>query len=249
MGRLQNKVSLVLGGSGGIGGQIARGFAAEGAKIGIAGRTPEKVDAAVAALRETGAEAIGHTGELIGVRECTAAIDTVIGAFGRIDILVNSQGINVLKPAAEVTEADYDRVLGINLRSVFFACQVAHRHMKDKGGIIINIASLSAHRGWSRASPYAASKHGVLALTRTFAAEWASDNVRVNSITPGFYMTDLNRAMPEARKQSAIGGTPMGRFGTLDELTGTAIFLASDDAKFITGADIAVDGGFLARGI
>jgi gluconate 5-dehydrogenase len=249
MGRLQNKVALVLGGSGGIGGEIARGFAAEGAKIGIAGRTPGKVEATVAALRDTGAEATGTTGDLIGLRECNAAIDLIIGAFGRIDILVNSQGINLLKPAAEFTEADYDCVLGTNLRSVFFACQAAHRHMKGDGGVIINIASLSAHRGWSRAAPYAASKHGVLALTRTFAAEWASDNIRVNSITPGFYMTDLNRAMPEARKQSALSGTPMARFGTLDELVGTAIFLACDDSRFVTGTDIAVDGGFLARGI
>lgn len=249
MSRLQDKVALVIGGSGGIGGEIARGFATEGAKLGIAGRTPAKVDAAVAALRQAGAKATGHAGDLVGARECTAAMDAVVRAFGRIDILVNSQGVNVLKPAAEVTEDDYDRVLDTNLRSVFFACQAAHRHMKGKGGVIINIASLSAHRGWSLASPYAASKHGVLALTRTFATEWAGDGVRVNSITPGFYLTDLNRAMPEARKQSAIDGTPMRRFGTLDELVETAIFLACDDSRFVTGTDVAVDGGFLARGI
>jgi NAD(P)-dependent dehydrogenase (short-subunit alcohol dehydrogenase family) len=249
MRRLEGKVALVIGGSGGIGGEIARGFAAEGAKLGIAGRTPDKVDAAVAALRQAGAEAHAHAGDLKGARECAAAIDAIVGRFGRIDILLNSQGVNVLKPAAEVTEEDYDRVLNTNLRSVFFACQAAHRHMKGKGGVIINIASLSAHRGWSLASPYAASKHGVLALTRTFAAEWAIDGVRVNSITPGFYLTDLNRSMPEARKQSAINGTPMRRFGALDELVGTAIFLASEDSRFVTGTDVAVDGGFLARGI
>lgn len=249
MSRLRDKVALVIGGSGGIGGEIARGFAAVGAKIGIAGRTPDKVHAAVAALCEAGAEAAGHAGDLKGAHECAAAMDAIGRAFGRIDILVNSQGVNVLKPAADVTEDDYDRVLGTNLRSVFFACQAAHRHMKGKGGAIINIASLSAHRGWSLASPYAASKHGVLALTKSFAVEWAKDGVRVNSITPGFYLTDLNRSMPAARKQSAIDGTPMGRFGTLDELVGTAIFLASDDSRFVTGTDIAVDGGFLALGI
>lgn len=249
MNRLQDKVALVIGGSGGIGGSIARGFAAEGAKIGIAGRTREKVDAAIAALRQAGAEATGYVGDLAGARECAAAMDAIIRAFGRIDILVNSQGVNLLKAAADVTEEDYDRVLGTNLRSVFFACQAAHRHMKETGGVIVNIASLSAHRGWTLNSPYAASKHGVLALTRTFAVEWADDRVRVNSITPGFYKTDLNRSMPPAREQTAISGTPMRRFGTLDELVGTAIFLASDDSRFVTGTDVAVDGGFLARGI
>jgi NAD(P)-dependent dehydrogenase (short-subunit alcohol dehydrogenase family) len=249
MNRLRDMVALVIGGSGGIGGEIALGFAAEGARIGVAGRTLEKVDAAVNAIRAAGGEAAGHAGELTGAQDCGAAIGAIVAAFGRIDILVNSQGVNVLKAAADVTEEDYDRVLGTNLRSVFFACQAAHRHMKGTGGAIINIASLSAHRGWTLNSPYAASKHGVLALTRTFAVEWADDGVRVNSITPGFYTTDLNRSMPAARKQSAIAGTPMRRFGTLDELVGAAIFLASEESRYVTGTDVAVDGGFLARGI
>jgi NAD(P)-dependent dehydrogenase (short-subunit alcohol dehydrogenase family) len=240
---------LNLGGSGGIGGEIARGFAAEGARIGVAGRTLEKVDAAVNAIRAAGGEAAGHAGELTGAQDCGAAIGAIVAAFGRIDILVNSQGVNVLKAAADVTEEDYDRVLGTNLRSVFFACQAAHRHMKGTGGAIINIASLSAHRGWTLNSPYAASKHGVLALTRTFADEWADDGVRDNSITPGYYTTDLNRSMPAVRKQSAIAGTPLRRFGTLDELVGAAVFLASEESRYVTGTDVAVDGGFLARGI
>jgi NAD(P)-dependent dehydrogenase (short-subunit alcohol dehydrogenase family) len=249
MNRLRGMVALVIGGSGGIGGEIARGFAAEGARIGIGGRTLQKVDAAVNAIRAAGGEAAGHVGELSGAQDCGAAIDAIVAAFDRIDILVNSQGVNLLKAAAEVTEAEYDRVLGTNLRSVFFACQAAHRHMKGKGGAIINIASLSAHRGWTLNSPYAASKHGVLALTRTFAVEWADDGVRVNSITPGFYKTDLNRSMPPSREQTAIAGTPMRRFGTLDELVGAAVFLASAESRYVTGTDVAVDGGFLARGI
>jgi NAD(P)-dependent dehydrogenase (short-subunit alcohol dehydrogenase family) len=250
MGRLQGKVALVIGGSGGIGGTIARGYAAEGARIGIAGRTAARVDAALAALKQTGAEVIGHVGDLAGAHECAAAMDKIIGAFGRIDILVNSQGVTVLKPAADVTEDDYDRVLRTNLRSVFFACQAAHKHMRRQGGgAIINIASLSAHRGWTLAAPYAASKHGVLALTKSFAIEWAGDGVRVNSITPGFYKTDLNRNMSPAREAEAIAGTPARRFGELGELVGAAVFLASEEAKFVTGADIAVDGGFLAQGI
>jgi NAD(P)-dependent dehydrogenase (short-subunit alcohol dehydrogenase family) len=249
MGRLQDKVALVIGSSGGIGGVIARGFAAEGARVGIAGRTASKVETAVTDLKKSGTDARGYAGEITGTRDSAALIDKAAKDFGRLDILVNSQGITVMKPAADVTEEDYDRVLQTNLKSVFFACQAAHRHMRGQGGVIINIASLSAHRGWTLAAAYAASKHGVLALTRSFASEWATDGVRVNSITPGFYKTDLNRNMSPAREAAAIAGTPARRFGTLDELTGTAVFLASDDAKFITGADIAVDGGFLAQGI
>ena len=249
MGRLQDKVALVIGGSGGIGGEIARGFAAEGAKIGIFGRTKDKVEAAVATLKESGADATGRTGELASAASCKAMIDDFANAFGRLDILVNSQGTTVLKPIVEVTEEDYDRILATNLKSVFFACQAAHPLLSAAGGVIINIASLSAHRGWTLASPYAASKHGVIALTKSFATEWAPDGVRVNSITPGFFKTALNRAMSPAREASAVAGTPAGRFGQLAELVGTAVFLASDDARFITGVDIPVDGGFLARGI
>jgi NAD(P)-dependent dehydrogenase (short-subunit alcohol dehydrogenase family) len=249
MGRLQGKVALVIGGSGGIGGTIARGYAVEGARIGVAGRTKAKVDAALGALKQSGAEAIGHVGDLASARECAMAMEKIVGAFGAIDVLVNSQGVTVLKPATEVTEEDYDRILGTNLRSVFFACQAAHKHMRGRGGVIINIASLSAHRGWTLAAPYAASKHGVIALTKSFATEWAADGVRVNSITPGFYKTDLNRNMSPAREAAAIAATPARRFGELSELVGAAVFLASEEAKFINGADIPVDGGFLAQGI
>ena len=249
MGRLQGKVALVIGGSGGIGGSIARGYASEGASIGIAGRTSAKVENALLKLQQTGTKVSGHVGDLAGPRECAAVMDAVAREHGQIDIVVNSQGVTVLKPAAEVTEDDYDRVLRTNLKSVFFACQAAHRHMRDQGGAIINIASLSAHRGWTLAAPYAASKHGVLALTKSFASEWASDGVRVNSITPGFYKTDLNRNMSPGREAAAIAGTPARRFGELDELVGAAVFLASDESRFVTGADIAVDGGFLAHGI
>lgn len=121
MGRLRGKVALVIGGSGGIGGSIARGYASEGASIGIAGRTPTKVENALAALKQAGTKVSGHVGDLAGPRECAAVMDAVAREYGRIDIVVNSQGVTVLKPAADVTEDDYDRVMGTNLRSVFFA--------------------------------------------------------------------------------------------------------------------------------
>ena len=250
MGRLKDRIALVIGGSGGIGGAIARGFAAEGARLAIAGRTPAKVEAAVSVLRATGATATAHPRDLAGPEDCRALVDAVVAEHGRIHVLVNSQGTTVFKPAADVSGEDYDRVLDLNLRSVFFTCQATHRHMRGHGGAIVNIASLAAHRGWPLAAAYAASKHGVVALTKTFACEWAKDGVRVNAISPGFFMTDLNRRrMKPERKAAAVARTPLGRFGEIDELVGAAVYLASEEARFVTGVDLAVDGGYLAQGI
>jgi gluconate 5-dehydrogenase len=247
--RLKDKAALVIGGSGGIGGAIAEGFAAEGARIGIIGLRREKVDAALDTLKKTAANVAGCAADMTGAIACADAIDEMAEKLGHIDILVNSQGVTVLKPATELSESDYHRVIDTNLNSVFFSCQAAHRHMRVKGGAIINIASLAGHRGWPMAAPYAASKHGVIAFTRTFAAEWATEKIRVNSISPGFYRTELNKAMKPERVELATARTPMGRFGSLPELAGAAIYLASDDATYVTGADIAVDGGFLAKGL
>jgi NAD(P)-dependent dehydrogenase (short-subunit alcohol dehydrogenase family) len=171
--------------------------------------------------------------------------------LGPLDVLVNSQGTTVIKPSIEVSEEEFDLVMDTNLKSVYFACTILGRAMLARGqGAIINIASLAGHRGWPRACAYAMSKHGVLGLTRTLGAVWAERGVRVNSISPGFFMTELNRArMPEARKQAALARTPYARFGALEELVGAAVYLASPGAGFVTGTDIAVDGGYLAAGI
>jgi NAD(P)-dependent dehydrogenase (short-subunit alcohol dehydrogenase family) len=177
--------------------------------------------------------------------------DDVARDLGALDVLVNCQGTTVIKPSLEVSEEEFDLVMDTNLKSVYFACTILGRAMLERRrGAIINIASLAGHRGWPRACAYAMSKHGVLGLTRTLGAEWAEQGVRVNSISPGFFMTELNRSrMPEARKQAALMRTPFGRFGELEELVGAAVYLASPAAGFVTGTDIAVDGGYLASGI
>jgi gluconate 5-dehydrogenase len=247
--RLKSKNAIVIGGSGGIGGDIAEGFAREGAKVCIIGRRQEKIDAELAVLKKLGAEATGIAADMRGAKACAEAIEKAANALSGLDILVNSQGITVIKPAAELSEDDYNRVIDTNLNSVFFCCQAAYRHMKTKGGSIISIASLAGHRGWPRAAPYAASKHAVLAYTRTLAAEWGKEKIRVNSISPGFFATELTSQMPPDRVVVATARTPMGRFGEHGEISAAAIFLASDEASYVTGADIAVDGGYLSQGI
>jgi NAD(P)-dependent dehydrogenase (short-subunit alcohol dehydrogenase family) len=243
--------ALIVGGSSGIGFAIAQGFQAAGARVAIAARTPAKLARATDALKTADARTLGYT---VDVNDC-AAIESLAGKlardFGPLDVLVNCQGTTVIKPSLEVSETEFDLVMDTNLKSVYFACTILGRAMLSRGqGAIINIASLAAHRGWPRACAYAMSKHGILGLTRTLGAEWAQEGVRVNSISPGFFMTELNRErMPEARKQAALARTPFSRFGGVDELVGAALYLASPTAGFVTGTDIAVDGGYLAAGI
>lgn len=249
---LTGRVVLAIGGSGGIGRALVEGFARAGAGVAIASRNGDRVGEAVAAVEGIGSPASGHVCDATEIDTLPALMEAVVEAHGRIDVLVNAQGINIFKPATEVTPQDYDTLMGINVRSAFFASVAARERFmaRGEGGAIINIASLAAHRGWPGAVIYGMSKHGVLAMTRSLAAEWAGDGIRVNSISPGFFMTAINRdRMGEERKARAMARTPMGRFGEVEELVSAALYLASDSAGYVTGTDIAVDGGYLATGI
>ncbi len=247
--RLAGMKAIVVGGSSGIGASIAEGFAREGARVGIIGRRQEKIDAVLPSLRKLDPNAFGLAADMRGKAACAAAIDALAGDLGSFDILVNSQGITVVKPSAELSEEEYLSVIDTDLNSVFFCCQAAFPHFKAKGGSIISIASIAGHRGWPMAAHYAASKHGVIALTRTLATEWAANKIRVNSISPGYFRTELTSVLSPERVALATSRTPMGRFGELGELAGAAVFLASNEASYVTGADIPVDGGFLAKGL
>jgi NAD(P)-dependent dehydrogenase (short-subunit alcohol dehydrogenase family) len=247
--RLAGMNAIVVGGSSGIGASIAEGFVREGAKVGIIGRRQEKIDAVLAKLNKVNSGAVGYAADMRRRQACMDAVDALAGKLDRLDILVNSQGITIVKPSAELTEDEYLSVIDTNLNSVFFCCQAAYPHMRKTGGSIVSISSLAGHRGWPLAVHYAASKHGVLAITRTLAGEWAADNIRVNSISPGYFHTELTSTLKPEREALAISRTPMGRFGDLPEIAGAAIFLASKEASYVTGADIAVDGGFLAKGL
>lgn len=247
--RLEGMKAIVVGGSSGIGATIAEGFAREGARVGIIGRRQEKIDTVLHALRKHNPDALGHAADMRGKALCADALDRLTATLGSLDILVNSQGITVVKPSAELSEDEYLSVIDTDLNSVFFCCQAAYPHMKAKGGSIISIASIAGHRGWPLAAHYAASKHGVIALTRTLATEWAENGIRVNSISPGYFRTELTSTLRPERVALATSRTPMGRFGELGELVGAAVYLASKDASYVTGTDLAVDGGFLAKGL
>lgn len=247
---LDTKYALVIGGTSGIGKAIARGYLEAGARVIVAGRDTEKLKRALADLAPHG-EVYGYQADVSDQAGLRGLVGITLAHHGRIDVLVNCQGITLLKAAEEFTPEDWDMIINTDLKSVFFACAEVGRHMLGRGsGAIVNIASLASHRGWPRSALYAIAKTGVLSLTQTLAAEWAARGVRVNAISPGFFMTELNRdKMSPERKALALARTPAGRFGEVDELVGAAIYLASPAATFVTGETIAVDGGFLASGL
>jgi NAD(P)-dependent dehydrogenase (short-subunit alcohol dehydrogenase family) len=248
---LKNKVALVIGGSSGIGREIALGYQEAGARVVVLGKTPRKVDEVEDLLRKADPQAMGYAEDVTDTARLEAVIEEVAAAHGKLDVLVNSQGVTLIQPSENFTPEQYDLVVDTNLRSVFFACLAAGRHMLARGeGSIINIGSVASLIGLQKSAPYTVSKHGVLGLTRTLGAEWAPRGVRVNAIAPGYFLTDLNRdKMAPERKAMAVRRTPMERFGELGELVGAAVFLASPAASYVTGEIIRVDGGYLAGGL
>lgn len=247
---LSGRHAVVIGGGSGIGKAIAEGLGKAGARLTLAGRRRDMLDQA--------AGEFGKGGIAAGVDAVDATDMDQLKAFvarcektAPVDILVNAQGIMTLKPAEEFTPEDFDRIVTTNVKSVYFAALEFGRAMLARGrGSIISIASLASFRGFPRNAIYCISKHGVVALTETLAAEWAARGVRVNAIAPGFFMTDLNKdTMKDDRKALAMARTPMRRFGQTHELAGAAVYLASPAASYVTGVTIPVDGAFLASGM
>jgi NAD(P)-dependent dehydrogenase (short-subunit alcohol dehydrogenase family) len=242
---------LIIGGSGGIGRELALGLRSAGAKLLVAGRNEDRLAAVAAELEQPDAGQVTYAVDARSVDALNALAGRIAEEHGAPQILINCQGTIAIKPAFEMTEEEYDAILDTNLKSVFFACQAFGRHMVNAGGgVIINISSLSAHTGWANAAIYGASKWGVAGLTQSLAAEWGEAGLRVNAIAPGFFLTDLNRErMSEERKAEARRRSAMQRMGELPELVGAAIYLASDAARFVSGATLRVDGGYLSSGI
>ena len=245
------RTAFVIGGTSGIGLEIALGFQGAGARVVVASRDANKIEASVAKLKQKDSRSVGYKVDASSVIDMRRFAEQVWSEQGPIDILLNAQGTTVIKPALDFSEDEYALVMRTNIDGVFWACTEFGRRMIGRGsGSIINIASVSSFRGWPGSSVYAMTKSAVVSMTQSLAAEWASTGVRINAIAPGFFMTALNQdKMSDTRKALAIARTPMGRFGKLPELVGAAVYLASDAAGFTTGTTVAVDGGFLANGL
>jgi 2-dehydro-3-deoxy-D-gluconate 5-dehydrogenase len=251
--RVDDKVAVVVGGTGGLGGAIAGGLAAADATVVPTGRDPARVEAAAEAVRAAGRPSLAHPADTTVETELRDLRDHVLGAFGRVDVLVNAAGTHLRRPAEATGVQEWRRVLDVNLTGPFLACKVIGAAMLDQGdGRIVNLCSMAAHVGLQETAAYGASKGGLLALTRSLAREWAGRGVTVNSVSPGFFLTEMNAeliAEGTERRRRIDERTPAGRVGQPSELVGAVLFLASDAARFVTGVDLPVDGGFLAGGI
>lgn len=244
-----DQVVLVSGGSRGIGRAIATGFAERGARVIITGRDQVTLDEA---LQEMGSVPVAPRSMICDVSrsaDIEQAVDQVRQWYGQVDTLINVAGVNRRKPSLEVTEEDYDFIVDINLKGAFLLSQAVGRLMVEQGsGSQINIASLNTDRPLKHVLPYAVSKAGMGHMTRALAAEWGPHGIRVNALAPGFILTDLTRKLwsdPEMQ-QWGMANTPQRRLGQPEDMVGTAVFLASQAAAFMTGQVLYVDGGFTA---
>ncbi|MBX3501759.1 MAG: glucose 1-dehydrogenase [Alphaproteobacteria bacterium] len=249
---LKGKVAVVTGGNGGIGLGMARGMAEAGAAIVVAGRNTQKNEAAVAALKGTGAEASSVVVDVNDEKQCAAMVAHAVTQHGRLDILINNAGINVRKPPHEISVAEWTLVLNTNLTSAMVCSQLAHPEMKKTGGgKVINIGSMMSIFGAPYTPAYAASKGGIVQFTKVCATAWAKDNIQVNAVLPGWIDTELTsnarREVPGLHER-VLSRTPAGRWGTPQDMAGIAVFLASPASDFVTGAAIPVDGGFAVLG-
>lgn len=245
---LQSRVAFVTGGNGGIGLGMAKGLAAAGAAVVIAGRNKQKAQSALAELRSVGAPAEFIELDAMEEASCRQAVQRTVERFGRLDILVNNAGTTVRKQPEELTVQEWHLVMDTNLTSAFLCSQAAYPHMvRAGGGKVINIGSMMSVFASSYATPYAASKGGIVQLAKSLAVAWAKDNIQVNAILPGWIDTDLTRKAREqvqGLNERVLARTPAHRWGMPDDFAGIAVFLAAPASNFITGAAIPVDGGY-----
>ncbi|MEY3458512.1 MAG: Gluconate 5-dehydrogenase [Planctomycetota bacterium] len=244
---VSGQVVLVTGGSRGIGRAIAEGFCRRGADVVICSQSAQSVETAVQEMQSGGLEVSGLVCDVSREEQIVQTVETVLQSKGRIDTLVNVAGVNRRKRAETVTVEDYDFILDTNLRGAFLMAQAAGRSMIERrSGVVINVESLNTWMPLKGVLPYAMSKFGMQGMTRGLALEWGRHGVRVNSLAPGFILTDLTRKLWSDPGMQAWNeaNAPLGRLGQPEDMVGTAIFLASRASAFMTGQTLYVDGGF-----
>jgi NAD(P)-dependent dehydrogenase (short-subunit alcohol dehydrogenase family) len=251
---LKGKVAAVIGGSGVLGGGMVQALAAAGAKTAIFySGNPSGAKNQMQEVEEKGGEALICKADVRNETDLKKAFNSIEEKWGRLDILVNAPGVNSATPVMEIDEEEWDRILDINLKGVFYASRIAAKIMMNRNiaGSIINISSASSEIPLSKVFTYSISKSGMNSMTKFLAREWADQNIRVNAIMPGFFPAEQNRKiLTKERTESIFNHTPMNRFGEPDELSGALIWLASNYASsFVTGTIVPVDGGFTSMTI
>jgi len=250
---LSGKVAVVIGGTGELCGAMAEGLAGAGAEVVIVGRNIDKAQARLDKIASTGGKAWFHSAEATSKAEVQGILDATLKRSGKVDIVVNGAGVNSATPFFDIAEDEFERIVRVNVKSVFLGCQVFGKYLVERGqgGSIINLGSMSAVVPLSRVFTYSLTKGAVHNLSLNLAREWAPARVRVNVLVPGFFPAEQNRkVLTPDRVASIMGHTPMKRFGEAKELIGATLLLASDAAgSFITGDELIVDGGYHAMTI
>ncbi len=248
---LSGKVAIVTGGSKGLGLAMAAGLASAGANIMLVNRNAaEGAQAAQELSQEFGTHVISFSADITNQEQTEAMATTAMATFGQIDILINSAGINIRGAIDEVTPADFNKVMEVNVNGTWLCCRAVTPYLKQNGrGSIINLASTLGLVGLSNRTPYASSKGAVVQMTRALALELAPFNINVNAICPGPFLTEMNLpiADTEEGKKFVVGATALGRWGEMREIQGAAIFLASEAGSYMVGSMLTVDGGWTAR--
>ena len=249
---LSGKTAVVIGGTGELCGTMASALAGAGAEVVLVGRSQEKADARLEQVRAEGSSGYFIAADISSREGLQALLSNVVARSGQCDILVNGAGINAATPFFDVPEDEYDQIFAINTKAVYLACQVFGKYFLDNGinASIINMGSMSGVVPLSRVFTYSMSKAAVHNISRNLAREWATQNIRVNTLVPGFFPAEQNRkVLTPQRVEKIMGHTPMKRFGKAQELSGATLLLASDAGSFITGEEIIVDGGYAAMTI
>ncbi len=246
---LRGKVAVVTGSGRGIGRAIALAFAKEGARVAVNCLHKENAEKVVKEIKKSGGDAIAVSGDVSSAKDVKKIFDAAVKKFRRVDILVNNAGIVHFDPLLKMSEKQWDRILDVNLKGCFLCSQAAARIMvKQKSGKIINISSIAGKIGFPQLAHYCASKGGIIELTREMALELAP-NITVNAIGPGVIETDMTKGLLAHRKsrEGLLQQIPLGRTGRPEDIAGVAVFLASNDADYITGQTIFADGGWITR--